>query len=365
MTGSTNFVGNVPNSTKDNTNFVRIDHLFSESDRLSGHVIYYSGTVVAGDPALPTTGGDTDLPVQQNYELNETHTFSPTFLNEFQMGFSRNKTHFDTQDASLNAQTILPGVPGVVDGTTNPQDAGIPTVSITGYAGLGTASNIPQGRRSNTYELFDDLTKITTVGSTTHTIKFGWYGRREETWRYFDGSSRGTVSFSSWADFAGNCSTCNGESQINSSTIHTGDTLGHWYRYPQAVYVQDDIKVTPHLTFNVGVRYEMPFALTEKRDKGTNFIPGVGPVLLGTNTVLGINPALTAPAAFTYTPGPVAPTVGIWHSIRTCPWLRRRPAARWSVLIRSTRKRSMRSRPTRRTTTFPCSARSEEARRSK
>ncbi len=303
--GTTNFVGNAYNSTKDNTNFVRLDHLISDSDRLNGHYIYYAGTVVAGGTSLPTTGGNSNTPNQQNAELSETHTFSPTLLTELRLGFSRNKTHFVTQDGNLNAQTVLAGVPGVVNGAKNPLDAGIPTVSITGYATLGTASNFPQGRRSNTYEIFDDTTKIATIGKTTHTIKFGWYGRREETWRYLDGSSRGTLSFSSFANFAGNCPTCGGVSQINSSQIHTGDTLGHWYRYPQAVYVQDDIKLTPHLTFNLGLRYEIPSVLTEKRDKGANFIPGVGPVLLGTDQVLGINPTLTGYSAFTLTPGPV------------------------------------------------------------
>ncbi len=304
--GTTNFVGNVANSTKDNTHFVRIDHLFSESDRLSAHYIDYFGAVTTGGASLPTTGGNSNSPNQQNLEVSETHTFSPTFLTELRLGFSRNKTHFETQDATLNAQTVLPGVPGVTNGVTDPLDAGIPTVSITGYATLGTPSNYPQGRRSNTYEIYSDSNKIAVVGGVTHTIKFGWYGRREETWRYLDGSSRGTLSFSSFANFAGTCPTCAGVSQINSSTIHTGDTLGHWYRYPNAVYVQDDMKLTPHLTFTVGLRYELPSVLSEKRDKGTNFIPGVGPVLLGTNQVLGINPALTGSSALTLTPGPLS-----------------------------------------------------------
>jgi hypothetical protein len=303
--GTTNFVGNALNLTKDNTNFIRIDHIISDADKLSAHYINYTGNVTAGG-SLPTTGGDTNKPNQQNADLSEVHTFSPTLLTELRLGFSRNKTHFDTQDATLNAQTILPGVPGVVDALTNPQDAGIPTVSISGgYATLGTATNLPQGRRSNTYEIYSDTTKIAVLGGKTHTIKFGWYGRREETWRYLDGTSRGSVAFSSFADFAGTCATCGDVAQINTSTIHTGDTLGHWYRYPNAFYAQDDIKVKPNFTVSVGLRYEMPSVLTEKRDKGTNFIPGVGPVLLGTDEVLGINTALVGPGSLIQTPGPI------------------------------------------------------------
>ena len=134
--GTTNFVGNVPNSTKDNTNFIRIDHTLSDSDKLSGHYINYMGNTGSGG-ALPTTGGTTNAPGQQNPEMDEVHSFSPTLLTELRLGFSRNKTHFEPQDANVNAQTIMPGVPGVVNATTNPQDAGIPTVAITGYAGLG------------------------------------------------------------------------------------------------------------------------------------------------------------------------------------------------------------------------------------
>lgn len=304
--GTTNFVGNVPNVTKDNTNFIRVDHNISDTDRLTGRFINFTGTAVNGG-SLPTTGGTTNAPVQQNAELAEIHTFSPSFLTELRLGYSRNKTDLRVQDANVNAATVLPGVPGVVDSTINSQDAGIPRISITGgYAALGSATNQPQGRRSNTYELYSDTTKIATLGGMTHNFKFGYYGRREETWRFLDGNSRGSVSFASFAQFAGTCPACaGGASQITTSTIRTGDTLGHWYRYPHAFYMQDDIKIKPNLTFNIGLRYELPSVLTEKRDRGTNFIPGIGPVLLGTNQVLGVNPVLAGPASLTLTPGPL------------------------------------------------------------
>jgi hypothetical protein len=302
--GSINYVGNVPSITKDNTHLIRIDHNFSDRDRLSGRYINYFGNTFSGGP-LPTTGGTYNVPNQQNAMLSEVHTFSPTFISELRLGFSRNKTNITTQDSSLNAATVLTGVPGVVDSNINSKDAGLPTITFAdGYAQLGSNSNYPQGRRSNTYEIYFNNTK-TLSGRLNQTLKFGYYGRREETWRFLDGSNRGVLSFNTFDDLAGTCSGCDGTSQIYSSSFNSGDTLGHWYRYPHAFYVQDDIKLRPNLTINVGLRYEIPSVLSEKRNKGTNFVEGVGPVLLGTNEVLGIDPNKVGPSAFTYTPGPV------------------------------------------------------------
>ncbi|HEX4164341.1 MAG TPA: TonB-dependent receptor [Bryobacteraceae bacterium] len=302
--GTTNYVGNVPAITKDNTHLIRIDHTFSDKDHLTGRYIDYFGNTFSGG-SLPTTGGVYNVPNQQNAVLSEVHTFSPTFLSEVRLGFSRNKTNFTTQDSNLNAATVLAGVPGVVNATVNAKDAGLPTITFAdGYAQLGSNSNYPQGRRSNTYEIYFNNSKTITAG-LSQTLKFGYYGRREETWRFLDGDNRGVLSFNNFADFAGTCLTCAGASQIYSSSVNTGDTLGHWYRYPHAFYIQDDIKVRSNLTVNIGLRYEIPSVLSEKRNKGTNFVEGVGPVLLGTDLVLGIDPNKVGPAAFTYTPGPV------------------------------------------------------------
>jgi hypothetical protein len=330
VAGTTDYVGNTASQTKDNTHFVRIDHTFGESDRLSAHYINYSGSTVSGG-ILPTTGGTTNKPGQQNAQISEVHTFSPSFITEVRLAYSRNKTDIRVQDAGVNAATIFNGVPGVVDAAQNSYDAGIPTIAITGYAGLGSATNQPQARRSNTYEIYLNNTKITTVAGMNHTIRFGYYGRREETWRALDGTSRGSISFANFASFAGTCAACGGAAQITNSSIRTGTTLGHWYRYPHAFYIQDDIKIKPNLTFNIGLRYELPSVLTEKHNQGTNFMPGIGPVLLGTNLVLGIDPSKTGPASLTYSPGPVTlssaggvrpdytdvgPTIGIAYTPR-------------------------------------------------
>jgi hypothetical protein len=97
-----------------------------------------------------------------------------------------------------------------------------------------------------------------------------------------------------------------------SSSIRTGDTLSHWYRYAHAFYALDDIKVKPNLTVNVGLRWELPSVVTEKRSRGSNFIPGVGPVLDGTNQLLELDPTKTGRDAFVFGTAPVThPASGV------------------------------------------------------
>jgi hypothetical protein len=304
--GKTNFVGNLAQRADDNTHLIRIDHALTGNDRLTGRYIWYGGTSLAAQsPATLPGYSTTNTPGTQNLSLSELHTASPTFVVELRAGFSRNKTDFKVEDAGLNAASIFAGVPGVVDAAVNPLDGGLPRVAITGYTSLGGATNLPQGRITNTSELFLNGTKVSPFGSTRQTLRFGWTGRREETRRFLDGNSRGSVTFSDFESFAGICAGCNGQSLLLTSTLRTGDTLAHWYRYAHAFYVQDDVKVKPNLTVNIGLRYELPSVATEKRGKGSNFVPGVGAVLDGTNQLLDLDARLNGRSAFVFRRAPI------------------------------------------------------------
>jgi len=59
---------------------------------------------------------------------------------------------------------------------------------------------------------------------------------------------------------------------------------------PFDLYWQDMYKVRDNITINYGIRYEYPSAIFQTRQEATNFIPGTGPVLLGTNQILAIDP---------------------------------------------------------------------------
>ena len=128
----------------------------------------------------------------------------------------------------------------------------------------------------------------------------GVHVRREDARRFLDGSARGVFNFTSFADFSG--STTNAVAQVNTATLLFGSTLAYWQRYPWDLYWQDTYKVKDNFTLNYGVRYEYPSAIHQVRNQATNFIPGVGPVLLGSNKVLSIDTTKTGPSSFFFAP---------------------------------------------------------------
>jgi hypothetical protein len=331
--GSTiNFIANVGASTFDNTGLLKIDHSFGQNDRLSGRWAEYQGTAVTAG-VLPSLGGTSNTPVSRSLVLTETHSFEPTVLNELRLGFSRNQTFLTVTDSGFDASTIFKGadgkpLPGVVNGAQNALDSGLPTVAVSGgFATLGTASNYPQGRITNTYELYDNMSWIAPFGASKHSFRWGFHIRREEARRFLDSSFRGTFNFQSWADFSAGL--------VNTSTFHTGSTLAYWKRYPFDLYWQDTYKIKDNLTLNYGVRYEYPSAIYQTRMQATNVIPSVGPVLLGTNQVLNIDPLKAGFGSLFYTQAPnaisnsgvnsdknnVAPVLGIAYSPRFSPTL--------------------------------------------
>jgi hypothetical protein len=293
--GTLNYTANVASSDFDHTGLLRLDQTLTSKDQLTFRWIESRGALVYAG-TLPNEGGNSDTPVQRSVLVNETHTFTTSLLNEFRLGYSRNLTARTVQDKNINAATIFTsgGVPltGVVNSTANPQDAGLPTVTINGgYAGLGTTSSYPQGRTTNTEEIVDNVTKTL----SRHTFKVGFHIRREDLKRYADSNSRGALTFNTFAQFAAG--------QIQTASTRSGSTLAYWRHYPIDAFAQDQFKVSESLTINYGIRYELPSALSNLQDRAANFVPGIGPVVTGTDNVVTINPLLTGYSAVSLIPG--------------------------------------------------------------
>jgi len=278
---SLNFIANVPSFNFDNTGLIRLDYNLSQNDRLSARWAEFQGNSFTPG-ALPQIGGISIAQVSRSGLVSESHSFSPRLLNEFRFGYSRNQMVTAVQDAGFDASTIFAG--------PKASDSGLPLINVSGgFASLGTANNQPQGATANTYEIYDNVSWVAPFGASRHSWRWGYHLRREEYRSFLDIAARGMFNFSTFADFASGL--------VNTSTFFSGSTLGYWRRYPWDLYWQDSYKVKDNLTLNYGLRYEYPSAEYQTRNQASNFIPGVGPVLLGSNQVLGVDPTKKGPAS--------------------------------------------------------------------
>src|SRR5712664_1711998 len=273
--GSNNFIANVSATTYDQTGLAKVDYNFTEKDHLSARWAEYSGrTFTAG--ALPLLGGNGNLPASHSDVIDYTHTFSPRLLNEVRLGFSRNKTFITVQDSGFDASKVFVDaagnpLPGVVNGAKNLLDSGLPAINVSGgFAALGSTSNLPQGRITNTYELFDNVSLVAPFGASKHSWRWGFHIRREDARRFLDGSARGQFTFSSFLDFEGGSTPATlNVAQVNTATLRFGQTVRYWRRYPWDLYWQDTYKVKDNFTLGYGVRYEYPSAIYQTRQGAT------------------------------------------------------------------------------------------------
>jgi len=165
-----------------------------------------------------------------NGTLSETHTFGPNTVNTFVGSYGR------------SAPVSTPLV----------NNSGKPEIFFQdGTASFGTATILPQGRIQNTYQYQDSVTRV--VGH--HTFKVGAEYDRIQANSYFDSNINGSLTFLTLSDFLQGVPFS--YSQGFGNTVRGNRTTNAFF------YGQDDWRVRPTLTLNVGFREEIAFGVSE------------------------------------------------------------------------------------------------------
>jgi hypothetical protein len=157
-------------------------------------------------------------------------------------------------------------------------------VTISGFATLGGPTNLPQGRRSNTYHLVDSVTYST--GS--HTIKAGADLKRFIFNSFFTQDGRGSFTFN--GQFTGNALADFMLGLLRQTSRAPGIPFSNTYTTSLGFYGQDDWKVSQNLTLNFGVRYELNFPELERVNKMSSFDPKTGLVPVADGRLLDVDP---------------------------------------------------------------------------
>jgi hypothetical protein len=236
-----------------NEGTLKLDSQLTARDALSGHyAIYDANSFLPFDfgftvSALPGYG-DFHNNRGQNAGVDWTHTFTPSTVNDFRLGYDRDRLQILQQNYGINRSAEL-GYPS----PPNPQDWGYPDAQINGYETLGEPFNAPQNVIDNEYQITDNVTWSPTFDRGRHRFKFGGDFHRIQQNGYVDFYSRGL-----WL-FIGLTGSSLEDVLIGLPAVSlfaTGDTETHFRSFSESYYTIDDYHVAPNLTLNLGLRYE-------------------------------------------------------------------------------------------------------------
>ena len=254
QSGTPRFLGSASAPVDINQWTLDISHSLSEKDQLHG---FYA--IQQGETREPTRSGST-IPgfgyfaplARQIFTLNETHTFGFGAVNDARFGFNRWSTR-TTPNAQFNPADF-----GIHNGISQP--IGLPQISIAGGSlNFGGPANNPSRRSDTTFVAADTLTWLT----GQHSLKLGGEYRQFLNNNFRQGT--GSFNFPTVAAFlAGTANSFSVTLGSQSSSIAQG-ALGF--------FVQDNYKVRPNLTLELGLRYEWNMTPSERYDRFIVFDP--------------------------------------------------------------------------------------------
>ncbi len=265
---------NAPGSDNRNQYIARADHSFSANDRLYVSYFYYD-TLTHANAGLPLFNGFNNW-TNNHIVGNYTKIFSPTIINS--LTYTLNRLAF-VRGPDPILPDKFPGTPPTVAPGLRYQDFGVKTVaqapqypmstrlgSLAGYFGTG----------GNTY--FDvvptahELRDTVTITRGAHIIKLGVETSLNDANRHeifnADGASftfGGTRAANGLAEWLLGAPT----NFMQYSTLQTDNVFNTF-----AAFAQDDWKIRPTLTFNLGLRYEPYFGIHDGHNEIVAFRRG-------------------------------------------------------------------------------------------
>ena len=275
--GTVNYAYLSQSTTNWDQALTRLDHRFSDKDQISGHYIIQDyRRPTAG--AIPAFTSESDY-LNQNVAFQEVHTLSPTRLNEFRFGYHRGYRTATNPRKGTDFKAASIGINGLKQGGPDGRElteaeAGFPTLSIAGFLGLGESGGSDYDF-TRTFQFVDNFS----IFHGNHALKMGVDIRRAMgdantiNWPY------GQIEFTS--DISGNAAAAFMLGYPRDTLTPEGTPVSAVRQWRDFFYFQDDWKVLPKLTLNLGVRYDL---LTLPHDINGNTrtlrfdLPG-GPVL--------------------------------------------------------------------------------------
>ena len=287
LTGRDNFIS-TPGFISDTDQFTtRVDHQITDANRL---FIRYSQSDAVNTGNAPIFAVDniadprSSLQTRHNKSvtIGDTHTFSGRVLNEVRLSVARQYLLSEPAGYNIDAPRQI-GLPAIVPGDL------FPRFNIGDVQALGSDA----GQLSQRGLTVGQLTNSLSIVWGKHTMKTGIDIRVHQRNNFQPGAISGQFDFS--RAMSGNPQDTAGNTGFGLATFLLGAVSGgnlnsalaraDGFRY-YAAFVQDDYRIVPRLTLNLGVRYDVITAPTDRFDRYSNFNPTEVNPVTGTPGVL-------------------------------------------------------------------------------
>jgi hypothetical protein len=275
--GSTNYASAASDHYTIDQWSARVDHRLNGSDSIyatyefaDSSEFYALSNPLCSARAVPGWGCD-ELQRTQHAVVVWTHIFSPRLINEARVGYTRFGFYRLQQDRDSNVIQAL-GIGGLTDAGNTPFNNGAPQITLTGFDTIGGPTNLPQGRHDNTYNYIENMTFIT----GQHSMKFGFDIRRFLFNSFFTSFGRGAFTFD--GTFTGNAVADMLLGMPRQGDRNLGTPFHNSMTFASGYYFQDDWKISPKLTLNLGLRYDLDLPEIERVNKIASFDPTRGTI---------------------------------------------------------------------------------------
>jgi len=245
-----NFAYLYPSSTPVVKYFGRFDADVTQKNRVTGSAAWNNQDSLGLSPVCPINCTPVSL-FNTNNQISDVWTISPNMVNEARLGFMG---EYDL----LVPETLGQGWPGKLGLQFAKADL-FPTVNITSWYSLAP------GTHSNYKENLFDLSDVVTLVKGRHVLHFGGeliVERADSTaWGNVNAGTLGFTGVYSAGSNTGSLATTSGSpyadfllGYTHSWSASVTPEYGGRLKSP-AGFVQDDLKLTPNLTMNLGLRY--------------------------------------------------------------------------------------------------------------
>jgi hypothetical protein len=269
----------------------RLDHTLSAKDNLFGRFSYEQAYsyVPGGAPGFAEAnffGSNQHIRNHaRNVALGETHVFSPNIVNQASFGYNRIFDYISSQGTGSCESQIL-GIPNANLGCVSSKCAPgayscglVSTEFSDNYWALGDRGYSPFQGGTNIYSFRDDLDIVhhkhefhVGIDFRGNQMNVGTEAFQDGLWLV--GETGFTYTGSPEADFLLGLIGGSVHDQTFGGTV----TGRRWKIYRP--FIEDDWRITPSLTLNLGLAWDLTTPMTEVHDRMADYIPATGQLLI-------------------------------------------------------------------------------------